>query len=272
MGRRFIDRSFAGGISTLAFALFSLLLVPSAIAASGSDRLANIHVIGVSSNLGEKAEIKRVGAMVFGNKLSYLPIADWRLDDLATSEAIKALSGRFTARAAPIDDGLIAKIRAGFFGGGHSLGDVVRSLPPSDVDAYLVLLPGEENLPYPSSQEISGLGVYNQWPGIGGPDLTHHFGEAVVHATFVAFLIDAKTGRLITYSIGKSSIVEKQSTLDMILAVPRPLRSPHAFTGDTDWPTTADALTDAQKQKLRDDLVGVIKESVANTLNQMGLQ
>ncbi len=234
--------------------------------------ISKIHTIGVSSNLGDQAEVEYVGAMVFGNHLTYLSVADWKLNELAASEVKKELGDHFSVLLTPIDEGNFGQMRKGFFGSQEkSLEAVVQKSPPANVDAYLILLPATESLPYPSNQAISGLGVYRQWPGIQGPDPDHHFGEAIIHLTYSIFLVNAKTGRTISASVGKPSIVEKQSLMDNLLLLPRPLRSPHAYTGDATWPKTADVLTDQQKQTMRDDLVRLIKDSIPHTLAEMGL-
>jgi len=233
--------------------------------------LATIHSIGVISALGDRAEIDYVGAMVFGNRLTYLPISDWRLDELAGVEAAKVLADRFSVKQISADPPMFANVHASMFKSeAKSLGEAMRPLTPSDVDAYLVILPTTEPLPYPSNQSISGIGVYRQWPGIGGADFSLHTGEAIVHLTYVVYLMDAKTGRTIGGRPGATPATEKQSLTAKLLLV-RPLSSPHAYTRDDSWPTTATALTEAQTATLHDDLVDLVKTSVGYTVGQMGL-
>jgi hypothetical protein len=233
--------------------------------------LANVHSIGVISAVGDRAEITYIGALVFMNRLTYLPISDWRLDDLAAAEAGKALSDRFAVKPISADPAIFANVHESLFKSeAKSLEGAMHLLPPSDVDAYLVILPTTEPLPYPSNQSISGAGVYRTWPGVGGADFQLHVGEAIVHLTYVVYLVDAKTGHVIAGHLGVAPGKEKRSLTAKLLLVGT-LFSPHRYTHDASWPTTATALTTAQTATLRDALIDLIKSSVGYTVGQMSL-
>jgi hypothetical protein len=227
----------------------------------------NIHVIGVISSLGPQAEIKNIGATVFGNKLTHLPIADWGLDDLAVGEMEAELGARFTVRSTPIDLSSLRSVHADLFRSqGKYLEEALRALPPSDVDAYLVLLPDDESLPYPSNQWIFGAGAYRQKRGEG-----HHIGEGVVYLVYNIYLINAKTDRIMIEQRAGPVFDEKPSISDELVLLPHALFCPHFYTDDADWPETAEQLTDGQKQTLRYDLTELIKDSLPQVLAKMKL-
>ncbi len=229
--------------------------------------LSNIHVIGVTSSLGTQAEIKTIGITAFGNKLTYLPIVDWGLDDLAVREIEGALGARFTVKSTPIDPSLLARVHSSLFKSqAKSLEEAMHAAPPNDVDAYLVLLPDEQFLPYPSNQSIFGAGAYRQNWGQG-----HHTGEGIVYLAYSLYLIDAKTGRTMMGQTAGPIFEEKRSFSDELLVMPHSLLCPHFYTNDADWPETAEQLSDGQKQTLRYDLASLIIGSLPQILGKMKL-
>jgi len=231
-----------------------------------------VHSIGISSNLGDVAEITHIGATAFGNKWSQLSISDWQLNALVVEQATQALEKEFTVRATPLDSNLIAQAKKGLFKSDEgALSDVVRDLPPSDLDAYLIFLPTDEKFAYSSNSFLSGLGVFWRWPGFAGADPASHRGEAIIYIGYSIYLVDAKTHRVLDVILGRSLDEEKLSLADRLLTNAHPIYSPHLHTGLTDWPTTADALTDDQKAELKADLILLIKQSVAHTLAAEGL-
>lgn len=245
---------------------------PAACSADLSQKLANIHKIGVSSNLGDQAEVAVIGSTYRDTRYDFLKISDWDLNDLATQEARKALDSRFQVQSTPID---LAKIAAAAIAQSKdfNLAYAVRSLPPSDVDAYLILwadgayIPGSGD---PSvAPKVNGLGVYRlPEDGIGFGD--RHQDEAIVHLVFTAYLMDARTGKAIAFRSGRISRKAEATSPDPSLLSAEPPHFPHVFTGEHGWPT-ATSLNDQQKQILRGDLTALIKASISSTLVEMGM-
>jgi len=272
IAKRALSRLRKQSSQALAGAIFIAVALgqPSSVwAAVATDKFAGIHKIGVSSNLGDQAEILRIGATVFGNSQTFLPISDWNLDAVASDEIIQSLKGRYDVTSTPFTESDIAKIKVSFFSG-ISFKDAVLAQPPRNLDAYLILR-ATKGLVNPAGYlTISGLGTVRQWSGIGGPDREHHFGEDIVHFTYAAYLVNAKTGEMIAAGVGWAP-KEKRTFADALLIVPSPMSSPHTYTGDASWPMTAGELTDVQKKVLHDDLVGLIKTSLPDTLKNMGL-
>ncbi len=215
--------------------------------------------------------MSHIGATAFGNQWSQFPISDWHLNELVVQQAIKALEKNFTVRATPIDPELIAKDKKGFLKSDESaVSDVVRDLPPSDVDAYMIFLPYNEQT-NSSYNMASGFGVFWRWPGFSGYDPASHRGEAIIYASYAIYIIDAKTHRVLDFILDRPIIEEKVSLADSLLTNARPLHMPHVHTGLTEWPTTAQALTDDQKAELKTDLSALIVQSVGHTLAAAGL-
>jgi hypothetical protein len=230
-----------------------------------------IHSIGISSNLGDTVEMTHIGATAFGNQWSQLPISDWRLNELVVQQAIKALEKNFIVRATPIDPELIAKDKKGFLKSDErTVSDVVRDLPPNDVDAYMIFLPYNEQT-NSSYNMVSGFGVFWRWPGFGGYDPASHRGEAIIYLSYAIYIVDAKTHHVLDVILNRPLNEEKVSLADSLLTNARPLHLPHVHTGLTEWPATADTLTDDQKAELKADLSTLIFQSVGHTLATDGL-
>jgi len=270
MGGRGWSRTRRLGASLLT-AAFGMALCGWARPADAGDMtpaLADVHTLGVSSDLGDVAEVKRSGPTIFNYKITQLPIADWALNDLAVRQVEAALAGRYTVRPTQIDDK-----RFQWTAGNWNIRQAVQALPPADVDAYLILLPTNEFLPYPSKMYFWGPGVFSGRTNVMySPNWPNH-GDAVVHMTYSIYLVRAKTGEIIAQSDGKFLSTEKGPSLGaaMLMGAPQPIVGPHLDTGDNTWPMTADALSEAQKQVVRHDLETLIQASIPYTLADMGL-
>lgn len=221
--------------------------------------LASIHSIGVLSALGDRIEFKSIGVTIFGNSLNYLPANDWGLDAVATAEAEKLLSGRFTVGAAPFGRDAVAHIGEGFTTYGAALGRVIRAQPPSKMDAYLILVPQNASLPYPSNQEIVGVGVYRQASLFGGGDP----GATIAHIIYIAYLLDAKTGKVIGQMYGTSSATDDPGFGAYGTY-------PHDLTTMA-WPAKFEDATDEDKLALKEQLISLLRDSIDYTLLKMGV-
>jgi len=230
---------------------------------------ANIHVVGVLVELGDQAEIKHVAMTVFGNKTSQLPIADWGLNDLAMAEIQKALAEKYIVKPVPFDAVTMATIRDQIREGKHiNVPRLLRALPASDIDAYLVLLPEDWSLPYPSNQLVYGLGVYHQ-SRLSLPGLSQTT-ESVIHVNYLCMIESAKTMKSIGFEIGATADDDKP-LLMQLLGSNEPV-FPHSYLeGVIGWPIQADALSDEQKTIIKNELSALIIKSVDYTLGKVGL-
>jgi hypothetical protein len=247
-------------------------------------RLDSIHILGVFSQFGDQAEIKKVGVTVFGNKLTYLPIADWNINELVITEVDHALAGRYIIQVAPLGMSIYKADKKpdlrGFFKPRES---PFLALP--GLDAYLVFQPATEAFPYPSNQSVSGLGMLHDHRAnsdIPGTEPTSAFGfdlrthkSGVVYAIYDIYLVDAKSGDIIALQEAMIPTQYKQ-TLGQVFLYGQPYEPvryphPHQFVHDDIWSDTADALTDTQKKMFRDILTDLIKQSVSYSLGAMGL-
>jgi hypothetical protein len=270
-------------------AAMTLLLLGSGAAAArvAPSELAALHVIGVVSRLGEEAEIKKVGFTAFSNKSTALRIADWRMDALVTSEAASALSSQFILKISPNDSSMIKDVKRELL---HRLGPWDRrfvAMPESGLDAYLVFLPASLDFPYPSNQSVEGLGMLHDphassdKPG----DQPEQFDgtafapsrptAAIVYAVYDIYLVEAKSGRIIAVQEAEIPTRYHQTLAQRLWNgtpyAPIHYPHPHDYVASGIWSDTADALTDAQKQAMRDSLTSLIKTSVAYSLGLMGL-
>lgn len=170
------------------------------------------------------------------------------------------------------------------FGPGES---PFAAIPDSGLDAYLVFLPSSLAFPYPSNQSVQGLGMTHA-PHMGSDAPGTRPGQfdgtifasnnrtaAVVYAIYNIFLVDAKTGRVMAMHEGQIPKRYHQTFAQMLWygAPASPVRypHPHEYVPDGLWSNTADTLTDAQKQILRDKLTSLFKASIPYSLTEMGL-
>jgi len=246
-----------------------------------------IHIIGVVSQLDDEADLEKTGAMIIGDHLAKLPIADWRLNALVETEVSNALSDRFTIKVLsppgsvlkhPKDNPLQRLMRFEK--------DPFIALPDSGVDAYIAVLPGFEALPYPNKEVVEGLGmVHDPRAGPEAPDAPQaefegtifagHRTSAVVYAVYDLYLVDAKTGHVIAAQRSELPPPEKpppESTLfRMAPFEPVQYPRPHEYVPAGLWADTPESLTAPQKAELREKLSALLKQSVSYSIAEMGL-
>jgi len=258
----------------LAVAMAALVVAMSACSAPAwaaaikpEDR-ASTHIIGVIVELGEQAEIKTVGVTAFGNTSSELPIGDWGLNDLAQAEVRKVLAGQYVVKPAPVDAATMATIRDSVEN--HKkmpLPRLLQGLPASDIDTYLVLIPMTGSLPSPSNQSVDGLGVYHQGrlPHLGDSTSTN----GVVYASFVCFVISAKTTKLIGFAPALTANSDKP--FQLLQPTPDDPRFPYAYISGAGWQPQAGDLSEGQKAFIKSELSSLLTESIDYTLGKLGL-
>ncbi len=237
-----------GALSLIAEPAFA---APEVISA---EKLAGVRRVSIISALGDRAAIQKY-VLLHGGGTSYLPIEDWQLDELVISTASAALASRFDIVPFAYDKKIFVHRDGGLWGFGESplVTSLVRSLPKSDIDAYLVV----QSHPFEFGPGVwlEGVGAVQGPPGIG----------RFYYAEYEVVLIRATTGKAISWHYadmrdprGTNSFL---SGVDMV-AVPE---------SAADWADNASKMTDDQKQRLRDNIRALVSESLVNTLRRMGL-
>jgi hypothetical protein len=248
---------------------------------------AAIHVIGVVSQLDDEANIQKTGSTIFGDRLTKLPIADWRMNELVAGEVVKALADRFTIKVlspgAPVlkhgDESPLQRLFRGE-------ADPFVAMPESGVDAYLAFLPGFQALPYPAAEQVEGLGMVHDprassdapgaQPGqFDGTAFGGHPGSAVVFAVYDIYLVDAKTGHVLAVQRSETPVRYHQTLAQVLLNgatfEPVPFPRPHEYVPTGLWSNNGESLTDVQKAELREKLSALLKQSVSYSIAEMGL-
>jgi hypothetical protein len=249
--------------------------------------LAVIHSIGVISVLGERAQLRPIGAyhgVLLGlshlkdeKQQPFVSTIGWGLDEAATAAATNALSVHFAVQLAPVDKAPFASIADDPRGDlGKSLGELVRALPPGGPDAYLVLIrSSHDDGPYSGYVHypdwVSGAGVARTVFQTTSGALLHlppYQGKGVAYLIYCAYLIDAKTGQII-----KADVAHQPGSDALTLETIKsgPMSYPHLSTDDRTWPVEGEPLTGDQEQMLQTDLKRLIAANVPFTLGEMGL-
>jgi hypothetical protein len=206
----------------------------------------NIHTVAVISEIGDSLTIGRVGSTAFTNNQMSLPILEWGVDDTIRKLATEALSIRFTVK--PLDP---AAIKTPL-----DIEHFIQSIPPeSTADAYVVISDLGWKDPYTSSY-LSGLGLYRHDPTFGFLGGTHY----AIYAYYRVDVIDGRTGKKIDYGTARMN--------DRGPAFNAP---PFETTDGANWADTPDAITDAQKSAIKDQLLKLIATSMPFTLRSANL-
>lgn len=221
--------------------------------------LARIHTISVVSAIGDRATIKRIGVTAFGNQESQLPIEEWGLDALAEHCAMDALGARFSVTSVAADRAAFTPVmrHGGLvgFGAGPDVAGIVRRLPATGVDAYLILVKRPYTLAT-TSQQVEGVGIYLHRGPLGQTR------KPTVFAAYDLALVRAGTGEVLAQRLAQGpSPYYPTAAAPFALAIGAP----------EDWADTADQFSAAQKDKLRSALSGVLNDSIRLTLAKMGL-
>ncbi len=233
--------------------------------------LTGIHRIALVAPVLDKVIVQRMGlgATLFGRGYSETGISDWKLTDVALEAAKSALGERFefvhpdfgasdpfaAADPQPADDA------------SHLLEGIVRTMPDHpEIDAYLVLWPSAE--PFPGTSTFLYAAGVDRLPPIGKPRPESHYGEASIHLYYGAYLVRALDGRVIAAATGEQP--HEKETLKTFFSTGVEV-FPVAWSGRMSWSAKADAMTDDERQVLRDTLSDLVRKSVPYTLVHMGL-
>jgi hypothetical protein len=238
----------------LLFALVATGSIQSA-AANDAEKIAAIHTIGVISAIGHEAALQNVALMVFGNSDERIAIDDWGLDDAVTANVATLLSGRVEIKPVQYDRVAFATEKRPFLGPPYiPVEDLVAGLTDRDgIDAYLVIVQTELDDPVMgTNQQMGGIGLYRHLFG---------FKHLIVdYAFYDVELIDARTNKLIksvVARIGDSGFFNP--------------KFPFVGCAPTIWPETAAAITDAQKQAMKQTATSLVNVSLPWALYELGL-
>ncbi|HET7083180.1 MAG TPA: hypothetical protein VFI23_00295 [Rhizomicrobium sp.] len=157
----------------------------------------NIHSIGIFSNL-MPAVVTPKGPM---------PL-DWDINADVTTLVSTALKDHFSVKAVSLDQ---SELQKSFSDGGVGrLGKFIQSIPPQDVDAYLVVVP--DKIP-DYTVTLFGGSLFASFsipffPGLSlrdGSDLFHPHSDIVAIAMYDLIMVNARTGETISWSRGRGN-------------------------------------------------------------------
>jgi hypothetical protein len=207
---------------------------------------AAIRSVAVISAIGKDLTLSKIRFL--GARTAKVDIADWRIDEFATTAVKSYLGARFTYEDVAYDRDAIAAIpNGGVAISAPQLRAVLQKLPANTADAYIVLRP---NTDYEDQTTQQGLALV-QPQGDGGP---------TVIANFEIAIIDAKS--LNTVGRASSRIQLRTGGYNVPhfahLVGRRSLQLP-------DTPS----LSDAQRTELQSTMRGLLKYSILETLRAL---
>jgi hypothetical protein len=137
---------------------------------------AAIRSVAVISAIGKGLTLRR--DRFLGPRTAKVDIADWRIDEFATSAVQSYFGSRFTYEDVAYDGDAIAAIpNGGLAVSAPQLRAVLQKLPANTADAYIVLRP---NADYEDQTKQEGLALVQQ--GDGAPAVIANFEIAIIDA------------------------------------------------------------------------------------------
>ncbi len=237
--------------STMFAAGVMLLAATPVGAAKAPDPLADIRTVIVVSALGNDVAWQDIIYFDTSNTndrhLVYHP--DWNPDDIVKQKAVDALSGRFTV----MDESVAPDLLEGLLPGttetiSSKLQERFAGVTPMQgLDAYVIihLRPSVEGLT--GTLHFDGLNVVRM---VGAFNDTYFN----VAADFQVTVIDARTGKAIASERARHPMVEGNIFMGPI--------APWEQCEKSLWAPTPEALTDEQKQQLRDEFYALAVKSL----------
>ena len=224
--------------------------------------LEGLHKIAVVAPVLGKVVVQRLGFgdTLFGGGISKTDVTDWKLGDVALEAARTVLQPPFELYTPDFrDDDPFAEIdREPMTDVSKPLERIVRAMPETEADAYLLLLPSAE--PFPgSSTYLIGAGV-DRVPALFKARPEAHYGEADIHLFYEAYLVRARDGKVIALSTGEQP--HKKAGVDIF---------PHDWSGRMSWSAKAESMTEDERGLLRNKLTDLIQRSLPHTVTRMGL-
>lgn len=243
-----------------------LLAVSVQGAFGASKEYANIHTIGIISVLGDRIDLRKEGFTVFENAEYKLDL-DLKMDEQIVHQIEASLQPQFAVTKVDVDPGVASELAEGVLGQGR-LRRQLLALPHAGIDAYIVVLPalvrGRQGLAVDHVSLGSGQSGRMLRGLFGGPlgQLGLSRDQATsVSAFYGVDVYDAATGRRLDYGI--AHYPSPGSLLGS--------EFPTAACDPTIWSDTADAMSDAQKSRLKLEMSALVSRSIAYTLSSAGL-
>jgi hypothetical protein len=247
--------------STVIFVPVAASEVRNLKVAAPSD-LTDLHKIALVAPALDKVVVQHLGlrATLTGGGISDTDVTDWKLADVALEAARTVLKPPFEVYRPDFrDDDPFAEIdREPMTDASKPLERIVRAMPETGADAYLLLLPSAE--PFSgSSTYLIGAGV-DRVPALFKARPEAHYGEADIHLFYEAYLVRARDGKVIALSTGEQP--HKKAGVDIF---------PREWSGRMSWSAKAQSMTEDERTVLRDKLTELIERSLPYTLTRMGL-
>jgi hypothetical protein len=244
--RRWHSLRAAGGTLLLAIAGSTV----ASTGAVGRDEYANVHTIGIISDLGDDVPVLKVYDRVplfelFGGSTppnsTEILHSGWRIDEFVASEIASALAGHFTTKSVAAVLGSFPESPS-YEPPPDAFGRQILALPADAVDAYVVVHRTELYVDAgPSGFDEKGLEVANFSGAFGG--------GAGILANFQIGVFDARTGYRIDYATARLMKICKSGLLADNIAQLSPL----------------------QKDAIRSELLTMIHKELPSLLRSAGL-
>ena len=205
-----------------------------------------IRSVAVISALGKELTVRKVGFLAA--RVTEVDIADWGINEFATSAVKSYFGSRFTYEDVAYDGEAIAAIPNGrLANSAPQLRAALKKLPANTADAYIVLRPNND---YSDPLEQEGLAVVLP-RGDGPPELITNFEIAI---------IDAKT----LESVGRAS-----SRIQLREGGFNEPKFAHLVSRRSWKQSDSASLNDAQRAELQPMMRDVLKYSILETLRAL---
>jgi hypothetical protein len=219
-----------------------LSLASCAVQSVKPEQRAAIKTIGVVSMLGDDVTLRSIGVTVLGNGWASVPGVMQGNDQFIADRLVSALSPRYDARA-------VAVARSSSATGRGADPAALRALGDNHLDAYVVVDAGAVEFGG-SNQSISGLGVVRRGTFFGSR-----------YAAFAVYRVHVFDGRTFE-EIAK--IDHGSTNLDGV-------GTEISEVDQSWWADSPDALSEAQRSKIRSKLRQLMADSVPEALHHLGL-
>lgn len=253
-GRRHaMDRKRRWHSLRAAFGTLLLAVTGSTVASTGAvgrDEYANVHTIGIISDLGDDVPVLKVYDRVplfelFGGSTppnsTEILHSGWRIDEFVESEIASALAGHFTTKTVAAGTGSFPESPS-YEPPPDEFRRQILALPADAVGAYVIVHRTELYVDAgPSGFDEKGLEVANFAGAFGG--------GAGILANFQIGVFDAKTGDRIDYATARLMKICKSGLLADGVA----------------------QLSSLQKEAIRAELLTMIHKEVPSLLRSAGL-
>lgn len=211
----------------------------------GQAPYADIHTLGVVSAIGDDVEFASIGSFGIGLDETHMPAPpEWNIDDHVEALMRSKLSSQFTLKDATAARAILFHTR--LFSPDGKVRDTLPELPVrDDLDAYLVVVKRSRDV---QGMSCAGLNVC-------------HFGALLnsanlLGADYVIALVDARTRKVLGWHVGVTS---PQHATEL----------PDEVVDNSLWPANPPAASANQLAAIHADLLGLLDDSVPETLLDM---